>query len=434
MDKNMRYTPHIAALMIFSFSALSAYGAGTGTMHIMGGSVSGIGTISGTVSVGAGGSVSPGATTGTLDVDGALNVSAMADGGTGKLIFSLDGLTDNNDKITTAGTLTIGVGKLGFSDFTFTDLGDLEVGTYTLITSSGINPGDSLDATNLSGTLSGFTCTITISGGNITLVVSDTTPPTLSGSDIVDNQSGGPIDIGTLVTYTVSFSEDMNAGSVSAADFGNAGTCGVTIGTITESSPGVFTIQVTPTGSGTLILRVNAGAVLTDVAGNALDTASAIADNTTITIRTAYVTWSNGYLPTDVSNPAGNIDSDSLTNLQEFAFGTNPTAASSSQLSYVPGGEVTPGLPKASNVASGPGVDFRAVFCRRKDYVAAGLTYTVQFSAGLDVWVDSNATPTVLTSSTGSVEAVSVPYPFFIATARGVEKPTFFRIAITHNP
>ena len=85
--------------------------------------------------------------------------------------------------------------------------------------------------------------------------------------------------VNTLVTYTVTFSEEMDAGTVSAEDFGNAGTSTVDFGTVTETSPGVFSVPVTPTSAGTLLLTVNAGAVLNDVAGNPLFTTTAIADN-----------------------------------------------------------------------------------------------------------------------------------------------------------
>jgi hypothetical protein len=90
--------------------------------------------------------------------------------------------------------------------------------------------------------------------------------------------------VNTLVTYTVTFSEDMDASTVDAADFGNAGSATITIDTITETTPGVFTVQATPTTAGTLRLKVNAGAELKDVAGNALNTTSAILDDTTINV------------------------------------------------------------------------------------------------------------------------------------------------------
>ena len=54
---------------------------------------------------------------------------------------------------------------------------------------------------------------------------SDSTAPTLTS--ITDNRSGAPVDTGVLVTYTVTFSEDMDAESVIAGDFGNAGSSGL---------------------------------------------------------------------------------------------------------------------------------------------------------------------------------------------------------------
>ena len=78
------------------------------------------------------------------------------------------------------------------------------------------------------------------------------------------------------------------------------------------------------------------------------------------------------------------------------------------------------------------GVDFRAVFGRRKDYQAAGLTYTVQFSVDLQNWLDSTAFPEVLASDE-EIDAVSVPYPFFIPTAYGFDKPMYFRVGVSSN-
>ena len=58
--------------------------------------------------------------------------------------------------------------------------------------------------------------------------------------------------------YTVTFNEDIDAGTVNSADFSNAGTSAITFGPITETSPGVFTVQVTPTDEGTLRLQIPA--------------------------------------------------------------------------------------------------------------------------------------------------------------------------------
>jgi hypothetical protein len=73
-----------------------------------------------------------------------------------------------------------------------------------------------------------------------TQTVADNDPPTLLGTDIVDDKGGGPVDVNTVVTYTVTFSEDMNAGTVSSDDFSNAGTSAISIGAITETSPRAF--------------------------------------------------------------------------------------------------------------------------------------------------------------------------------------------------
>jgi len=124
-----------------------------------------------------------------------------------------------------------------------------------------------------------------ISGVRLTQVFgNDVTLPTLAASDIVDDQGGADVNDNTLVTYTVSFSEDMDEATVDASVFSNAGSSSVTIGTVTETSLGVFTVEVTPTSGGSLQLQLSAGAMLTDVEGNTLNTSSAIADDTTIMV------------------------------------------------------------------------------------------------------------------------------------------------------
>lgn len=111
----------------------------------------------------------------------------------------------------------------------------------------------------------------------------DNTPPTLVPSAIIDDKAGGRVAVNTLVTYTVTFSEDMDAGTVTAADFGNAGTAAITIGIVSETTPGVSTVQVTPTRPGTLRLQVIPGAVVKDVVGNPMAT-TPILDDTMLTV------------------------------------------------------------------------------------------------------------------------------------------------------
>lgn len=185
-----------------SLFVTTAFGAGSGTMWVTSGFVGGSATISGAVTVGAAGSLYPGATVGTLAIDGNLDISAMVDGGSGKLAFDLGALTESYDQITAAGTLTIGDGKLGFGDFIFANPSGVEIGTYTLITSSGIS--GSLDAApNLRGVINGFNGTITISGNNITLVVTVRTPYEIWLDD--NGKTGTPADLNEYAfgtTYT----------------------------------------------------------------------------------------------------------------------------------------------------------------------------------------------------------------------------------------
>ena len=126
------------------------------------------------------------------------------------------------------------------------------------------------------------------SGSAVDLVVSlgpepDVTAPSIAPTDITDDQSGAAVSIGAVVTYTLTFSEDMDDSTIDAGDFSNAGGSAVTIGSISEISPGVFSVQVTPTAAGTLQLQISSLAVLKDAAGNNLDTATAIVDDTILT-------------------------------------------------------------------------------------------------------------------------------------------------------
>ncbi len=133
------------------------------------GTLAGNGTIRGSVKVEAGGNLSPGASAGTLFITGGLDVSAQA-AGTGTLGFELDALAATSDKIAVTGSLAVGDGVLGFSDFAFTSLTGLETGTYKLITSGGMV--GTLDPADLSGAIGSFTGTLQINGNDLELVVS----------------------------------------------------------------------------------------------------------------------------------------------------------------------------------------------------------------------------------------------------------------------
>ena len=119
--------------------------------------------------------------------------------------------------------------------------------------------------------------------GNLYNNVRDTTAPTLAAGDIIDDQGGGTVLVNSVVNYTVTFSEAIAAGTVNPDDFGSGGAA-VSIVAISETAPGVFSVDVMPTSPGPLQLEVAAGASILDCWGNALDTTIAILDDTTLTV------------------------------------------------------------------------------------------------------------------------------------------------------
>lgn len=141
---------------------------------------------------------------------------------------------------------------------------------------------------------------------------------------------------------------------------------------------------------------------------------------------TYYQTWSASFNMTG-SNAAANkdFDFDGLINLLEMAFGGNPTVAGEGTILVAPPNIIRRGTP-TTLLGTTNGVDFRALYGRRKDYVAAGLTYVVQFSGDLITWESSSTVPTVIADD-GVIEAVTVPYPFFV---NGL-KARFFRVQVS---
>ncbi|BCX46897.1 autotransporter-associated betastr and repeat-containing protein [Haloferula helveola] len=225
-----------------------------GAFDVNGGTLGGSGTVTAAgVTVAAGANLAPGSSVGTLDIDGDLDISALA-GGAGVLDFELDTVAAS-DQIAVTGTLAIGSGALGLSDFNFTDLGGLQNGTYTLISSGG-----------LTGTLDGADLTATdVLGGDADFELQ------LSGNDVVlavtGLPGGNPFDTwaatGTLGAVT--FEGDTNGDGVQD---GLAFLLGVdnpdddangALPTVTEDGLGglVLTFNCLPSGDrGTAELRV----------------------------------------------------------------------------------------------------------------------------------------------------------------------------------
>jgi len=123
-------------------------------------------------------------------------------------------------------------------------------------------------------------------GANKALVI-DTIAPTVTS--IVDNTSAETAGVGDLITYTLTFDEAMKAATLVAGDFDNSGTASISVGTISQTSSSVYTVQVTPTSPGSLTLRIKGSAAITDLAGNILT--APVTASATVTVHSVTVTW-----------------------------------------------------------------------------------------------------------------------------------------------
>jgi len=199
-----------------------------------------------------------------------------------------------------------------------------------------------------------------------------------------------------------------------------------TYGTLSGTAPNITYTPPAPPAVGAHDVAVIFSPLDTDNYHSVTGTVSV----TVIGGSSTYEGWAAEYPDHDLSDPYADSDGDGISNLQEYAFGLDPTTPSAGVISHADGVVTGRGTPTTNVINITDGVDFRAVFGRRKDYLAAGLVYQVQFSADLAAWVTSSATPTVVASD-AEVDAITVPYPFFINTARGIEKPKFFRVGVS---
>jgi hypothetical protein len=208
-----------------------------------------------------------------------------------------------------------------------------------------------------------------------------------------DDVAGGPVtfpDDGSIV-YTVTFNEAMHPGTVHPADFGNAGSAGITVDSIVQlEDPAVFEVVVTPTGSGTLRLRIVAGATLTDLAGNPLNTTNAWEDDTEITVvgQATYGTWAGGFAGLTDATAALDFDNGGLATGLEWGLGGDPTNPGDDA-------DIAPTVDNTSDP------DFFIFRYRRSDAAATdtGTSIRVEYSTNLNGWTEAVAGPDITIES-----------------------------------
>ena len=171
-------------------------------------------------------------------------------------------------------------------------------------------------------------------------------------------------------------------------------------------------------------------------AGDAGNSLQSFAGITTTSIEDWRIFFFNSVANASDGENNNDFNGNTFDNLLDFAFGFDPVASGPAPGPLdVSGGAIVANGPPTTNVENiTNGVNFTMRYTRRADFVAAGLTYDVVFSSDLVTWETSTATPTVIGTGTGAdgeaIEAVEVPYPFFLSNGR---RARFARVEVTIN-
>jgi autotransporter-associated beta strand protein len=243
---------------------------------------------------------------------------------------------------------------------------------------------------------------------------------TLTGAN--DYTGDTTVSLGTLALVGGTHASPITVSSGASLGFTllspttSTSTFNVTLGTIkitgTPTLPSYTLISSSAGITGTPVLDTPIAGYFLKKVGN------------TLVLESPYEIWAVATGAT--GGKTGNPDGDALTNLQEYAFGTDPTVISTGPITYSGALVTGTGLPVPEEIS---GV-YYALFGRRTDYLAAGLTYTVQFSAGLDQWTPSAIGLTTVATD-GVIDAVRIPFPNLVPTPSGPKKPAFFRVVIS---
>jgi autotransporter-associated beta strand protein len=157
----------------------STTGTGVGAVAVNGGTFSGTGTINtnGNAFTVTGGNLAAGldGTAGKLTIagSGAVNISLLS--GSGQLKFDLASNTLTSDGVLLTGSGVLNIGTLDFAEFTFTNIGGLAAGTYTLFDTNAAITGSIGVA---SGAIDGsFNGSLSIVGQDVVLTVTAVPEP-----------------------------------------------------------------------------------------------------------------------------------------------------------------------------------------------------------------------------------------------------------------
>jgi len=273
-------------------------------------------------------------------------------------------------------------------------------------------------------TLSPFIAQANLISATPDIAVTQAGPVADGGSVAFGTQTVG--SSGTPLTFTITNpgTADLTTLAVTGGT-GEFAVSALSTTTVTPGGPGAtFTVTFTPSATGPRTATLQ-------ITSNVTGTKNPYAIVLNGTGQSVFTAWA---VANGVANDPVGLGVNRLKNLLNLAFGVNPVTGGPGALVYTGtfagnGAITATGQPMTMSETVANSVEHRAVFVRRKDYLAAGLTYTVQFSASLSNWQDSTVVPTVLADD-GSHQIVSVPYPALIAG----EPARFFRISVSLAP
>ncbi len=247
---------------------------------------------------------------------------------------------------------------------------------------------------------------------------------TTDGADLTFTTISNNADLAALALSAGALSPDFASGTTSySATVANA-TAGIAITPTAFESHATITVNdgAISSGAASGTMPLNPGVNNIAVAVTAQDGITTRTYSVAITRLTRFQEWAASLGVSGAnSGPSGDFDFDGRVNLLEWAFGTSPTNTASGTIAVT--GSVL--MERGDPTTIGPAGARQALFGRRMNYLAEGLTYTVEFSADLSTWEASTATPFAIAND-GGIEAVTVPYP---PQVNGAE-PHFFRIKV----
>jgi uncharacterized repeat protein (TIGR01451 family) len=225
----------------------------------------------------------------------------------------------------------------------------------------------------------------------------DTTAPTVISID--DGDADNTVQINETLTYTVTFSKDINASTVTASDFDNGATTSpatITIGTITETTPtsGVFTVRVTPTTNGSIDLRIPTAADIRDTLNNRLVTPTQ--HNTIVTVGLFDLTVTKTH--------TGNFTQGGVGTYTIIAKNSGGGAYSGTIIvtDFLPDGLTVKNIPVVIGWNCATDTLFKAFSCDRTGVLAAGASYpSITFTVDVAANAPSSVTNTVSVSGSG---------------------------------